>query len=405
MSQLTINQLLMLMAPQGRQALAAAADVAGQPLNPAAIERLRRHFSAEMVTAAIQMVDLRRRAAERFTRAAGMFFHSHDLLEQATSEPIARHKGCRFAGLETVTDLCCGAGGDALAIAEHAARVIGLDISPTSLLCLRANAEETGLPGRIWQVATDITNWTPTADACHIDPPRRDTQGRRFKTSQSADWVELVEQMAHEYKHLSAKLSPAIDPAQVSWADEIEFISENGTLKQAITWTGCLARHRRTATVIRSQAGQTRAQETLASDCPKHTADLGAPLQPGRILHEPDPSVIRAGLLGNLAERLGAALIDPHLPLLSSTVACQPTLLSRPYEVLEVLAWSAKKVKQFLRQRTWHVTDVKTRAFACRPEEILASLKGHAPSPDALKVTLWAIRLGRSPVCLLTKRL
>ena len=46
-------------------------------------------------------------------------------LEQATAEPVARHKARRFAG-ELVVDLCCGIGGDALALAEHS-RVLAVD--------------------------------------------------------------------------------------------------------------------------------------------------------------------------------------------------------------------------------------------------------------------------------------
>ncbi len=81
------------------------------------------------------------------------------------------------------------------------------------------------------------------------------------------------------------------------------------------------------------------------------------------------------------------------------------TLLARRYEVLDVVPWSIKKIKQLLRTKTWRVAEVKTRAFACRPEEILAGLKNVKISPDVPPVVLWAIRLGSRPTCLITRRI
>ncbi len=185
----------------------------------------------------------------------------------------------------------------------------------------------------------------------------------------------------------------------------MELISENGTLKQAMAWCGRLARSRRAATVIRSAGGQVKATETLASDEPLAVPRATGGLASGVILHEPDAAVVRAGLLGNLAERIGAGLVDPHLPLLAGVMApAAETLLTRRYEVLEVVRWSTKKVKALVRERGWRVAEVKTRAFAGQADEILSGLRSAKADADAQAVVVWAVRLGDQPTCILARR-
>ena len=60
-------------------------------------------------------------------KAAVKFEHGQQMwvepigIEQATSEPVARHKAARFT-CPLVVDLCAGIGGDALALAAAIAR-------------------------------------------------------------------------------------------------------------------------------------------------------------------------------------------------------------------------------------------------------------------------------------------
>ncbi len=398
----------MLVTAEGGRGLAAAASCR-QPVEPAALDRLRRTFPADLVRAALALAGLRVRARERFSRADAMFFDGADALEQASGEAVAAHKAARFAGEGVVVDLCCGVGGDAVMMAGRAGRVIGVDRSLVRLLCLRANAGVYGFERQVSVVAADAEHWAGGGDACHIDPPRRDERGRRHLARAGWDeWIGRVRGLAGRYRHLGGKFSPAVDLAQLDWADEVELISENGTLKQAMTWCGRLARSRRSATVIRSAGGQARAAETLASDEPVGTPRAAGTLAAGTILHEPDAAVVRAGLLGNLAERLGAGLVDPHLPLLAGARnegRGDETLLARRYEVLEVAGWSIKRVKALVRQRGWRVAEVKTRAFAAQPEEILSGLRSVKTEADAPAVVLWAVRLGDRPMCILTRRL
>ncbi len=469
MTDLTIDQLVLLRTLQGQTALEAAAKV--QAVDPAAVTRLRGRFEPELVTAALRLADLRRRAGERFSRADGMYFAGADLLEQATSEPVAVHKAARYAGFALVADLCCGAGGDALAIAGAAGGAVGVDADPAAAWCLRENARAYGLADRVRAVVADIDQWVPQAEALHIDPPRRARDGggtgaggyggrpqsggghegrhppgggmgggpasgagraeggpafaaggtggrpspgrgrasrgrsrRQLSAEEWAPWIERVRLLSASRRHVGAKLSPAVDVDALDWADEVELISENGVLKQAVTWCGGLARSRRSAAVIRSTDGTSRSVETLASDRPVREPAGHLSIAAGRVLYEPDAAVVRAGLLGNLAERLDAGLVDPHLPLLAREGEPVGDPLVRAYRVVDVLDFSIKRLKQTVRSRRWKVAEVKTRAFAMQPEEILGALRQVALPADALPVTLWAVRLGAKPVLIATQR-
>ncbi|OLT16508.1 hypothetical protein BJF78_13855 [Pseudonocardia sp. CNS-139] len=57
-----------------------------------------------------------------------MFF-TRDGLEQSSAEVVARHTARRYAGAATVADLCCGIGGDLLALAAGSA-VVAVDRDP-----------------------------------------------------------------------------------------------------------------------------------------------------------------------------------------------------------------------------------------------------------------------------------
>ena len=66
----------------------------------------------------MEQAQLRIRARKKFGLADKMFFTRRGL-EQSTSEAIARYKATRFADLQSVADICCGIGGDLIAMAHR----------------------------------------------------------------------------------------------------------------------------------------------------------------------------------------------------------------------------------------------------------------------------------------------
>src|SRR5882724_5369530 len=89
---------------EGRALLADVTTVT-RPL-PADLQRWRRTGPPHLVSAALRLSKCRIRGRSKFSRADRMWLEAVGL-EQATAEPVARHKARRFAG-SRVVDLCSG---------------------------------------------------------------------------------------------------------------------------------------------------------------------------------------------------------------------------------------------------------------------------------------------------------
>ncbi|MEW5543178.1 methyltransferase domain-containing protein, partial [Streptomyces cyaneofuscatus] len=139
--------------------------------------RLRRTHPAELVSAALGQARLRQRAVAKFGAgdAYRMYFTPNGV-EQATRTSVATHRAARFAalGVRSVADLCCGIGGDAIALARAGIAVLAVDRDPLTAEVARANAEALGLADLIEVRCADVTEIdTSPYDAVFVDPARR----------------------------------------------------------------------------------------------------------------------------------------------------------------------------------------------------------------------------------------
>ena len=145
---MTPELLRLLRTPEGSEALAAATEVTGgEPLAAASALRAR-GFGADLAAAALTQASLRTRAAMKYgADASGMFF-TRAGLEQATRGPVAARRAARLAaaGVETLADLGCGLGSDALAAARLGISVYAVDADPLTAALAAANAEAAGWP-------------------------------------------------------------------------------------------------------------------------------------------------------------------------------------------------------------------------------------------------------------------
>src|SRR5262245_39197081 len=167
-----------LASPAGQDALAQAMELApDQASFLSCHNRLSKRFGPDLARAALETALLRRRAAVKF-RLAGRMFFTREALEQASSEPVSHHRACRFAGLGTVADLCCGIGGDAITLAG-VAPVVAADFDPLRLRMAERNLEAYGLAGRVRFIEGDVLRIDlPGMAAAFVDPDRR-VEGRR----------------------------------------------------------------------------------------------------------------------------------------------------------------------------------------------------------------------------------
>jgi hypothetical protein len=115
----------------------------------------------------------------------------------------------------------------------------------------------------------------------------------------------------------------------------------------------------------------------------------------GGWLHEPDPAVIRSGLVSLVAAGLGATLVDPTIAYLTSDAPAGPPWV-RSYRVDEVLPFNLKKLRALLRSRGVGRVTVKKRGSAIEPETLARQVRG----PGDRTATVVVTRVAGAPTAL-----
>ncbi|TPQ18772.1 methyltransferase domain-containing protein [Streptomyces sporangiiformans] len=350
--------------------------------------RLRREHPAELVSAAMGQARLRQRAAGKFGSAdAGRMFFTANGVEQATRATVAAYRAERFAGLgvRSVADLCCGIGGDAIALARAGVRVLAVDRDPLTCAVARANAEVLGLADLIEVREADVTEIdTASYEAVFVDPGRRGGRGRIFDPEAYSPPLSWAVAAALEAPHAALKIAPGIPHEAIPGEAEAEWVSDSGDVKEAVLWFG-------------TEPGLVRA--TLLPG-PRSLTGRGLPdpqvRPPGRYLYEPDGAVIRAHLVAEVAEEVGGGLLDATIAYVTAD-DLRPTPYATAYEITDQLHFSVKKLKALLREREVGILTVKKRGSAVEPEELRRKVKPQGPNA----ATVFLTRVQGTPTMLL----
>lgn len=372
-----------LRAPAGQAVLAelAAAPPGERDVLPT-LSRLRARYPAELARAAVEQAMLRQRARAKFRHAERLYF-TREALEQASSTQVAAHRARRFASHAAhVVEVGCGIGGDTLALAEAGCRVSALERDPLRLALAQANAETLGYAARISFVQADaLHDPLPPADALFCDPARRTGGTRRFDPERYEPPLSTVLGWRSQFPALAAKLAPGIDIDALGAAPpaEVEFVSLDGELKEAVLWCGPLAETSRRATLLSSSGPPATLTDATTPPAPPLAS-------PAAILYEPDPAVIRAGLVAHLAQRLGAAQLDPTIAYLTADAA-QPTPLARAWHICEWLPFGLKRLRARLRALDAGAVTVKKRGSPLDTDKLARQLSGSGARPLVVVLT------------------
>jgi SAM-dependent methyltransferase len=370
-----------LLTPAGQACLAAAGALAPREADFLAnLARLEKTWPRALARAALETAGLRLRARSKFERAEAMYF-TREALEQASGERIARYRAARYAGLATVADLGCGVGGDSLAIAEHC-QVTGFDQDPLRLAMAAENLAAYGRGARATWVQADLAGLAlPPVEAFFFDPARRSGSRRRFSVRDYAPPLESLRPWMARAPAGGVKISPGVDLDEIAGYDcEMEFISERGELKECALWFGPLRSARRRATRLAEGA-----VHSLLPD-PAAEAEPPPPGPPLAYLYEPDPAVLRAGLVTTLAAQLEARQLDAGMAYLAAP-RLRPTPWARAFRIEDALPFQLKRLRERLRAlRVGRVT-VKKRGSPLEPETLIKQLKLSGPEHRVVFLT------------------
>jgi len=348
--------------------------------------------SPGLVAAVLSQSKLRAKAAAKFGPFAERMLFTEAGLEQATRLQVAAQHAGRFqrAGVKWVADLGCGIGADALAIAA-------LDLEVTAVERDEVTAAIASFNLAPWSNArvehADVTEFDLAGvDGVYLDPARRNASRR---LSNPADWSPSLDFAFGLAERLptGVKLGPGIDRDLIPANSEAQWISVGHETLEVGVWFGALARPgiRRAALVI----GEQGVAELSGAD-DSEDAELGSL---GEYLYEPDGSVIRARLIGDLARSLGARMIDPTIAYFSTDVRHESPFATR-FRVLETFPFDERLLKKELASRRIGSLEIKKRGMDVDPAELRKklSLKG------AASATLILTRVAGKRVALLASR-
>lgn len=337
---LTPSQARLLLAHAELVERAAALD--GGPIADA--EAMRPYGEAGRL--ALEQAGLRRRALAKHPDGDTLWWTA-EALEQSTPRAVALHHAQRFARAPRVWDLGCSVGGDLLCLPTG----VGVDRDLARCLLARAN---TGAP----VACADVTTLTPRGYV-FADPARRSAGRRGFDPRAWSPPLDLV--LSWPVDGLGVKVAPGIDYSGLPLDVEVELVSLDGDVKEAMLWRGDLAGDvRRRATLLPSGA-------TLVS------AGAEATVGPvGRYLLEPDGAVIRAHLVAEACDLVGGRLVDASIAYVTADTLV-PTDFGRWYEVLDELPFSLKRLRE--RLRGVGAVTIKKRGTAVEPEQLRRQLK------------------------------
>jgi SAM-dependent methyltransferase len=369
-TQMDLETFERLLSQEGQDLLAEVAARAGVESDLALGTRLRLDHPVELVAAAVTQNHLRQLAGPKFGTSSTSMYFTHDALEQATRASVAHARATRLttAGVAAVVDLGCGIGGDLVAFARAGLRVRGVERDPVRAAIARANLRALGLDGEV--VEADLADVKPRSDEVpFIDPARRDGKGRVFDPAAMTPSWGVVSRFLT--RPAVVKTMPGFPHNLIPDGVEAQWVSDGGDLVETCLWGLGLASAPRRATALPSGA------ELIG------VGDRGDVGDVGGWLHEPDDAVIRAGLVGELATRMGGHLVDAHLAYVTTDDQSTDPL-ARSFRVVEEIPYREKPMRAALVAHDVGTLTIKKRGVDIVPEQLVKRLKLKGSQPGTV---------------------
>ena len=373
-----------LVSPEAAAALAAA-DAQAEPGSLGAATALRALVAPDRAAAALTQASLRRRGRVKFgDRAATMFF-TPDGLEQATRAAVAARRAAWFAaaGVPSVIDLGCGLGADASALQHAGVGVQAVERDPVTAVLAQANLGVEVCVGDAQEAWPRLAAEHPEAGV-FVDPARRTGAGRTWRIEDLSPPWEFAVAVLTCGRPAALKLGPGVPRRVIPRDVEAAWVSDARTVVECSLFAGPTAvPGRRTAIV----------DGVLLHGDGAVAADVG-PI--GAYLYEPDGAVVRAGLVDDLAARIGARRLDPQAAYLTAE-ACVPTPFADLFAVTEVLPFDERVLRGWVREHRIGILEIKKRGLEVDPAVLRKRLKpsGRAaatlvltPTPDGARVVV-----------------
>ena len=400
--------------------------------NPPSLRQLRGRVGDPLAALVSEAAELQWRARQKLASAThsdpqSLWWTTARSLAQATPARVADLKA-RLLSCERVWDLCCGIGGDSLALLRNASttnvgEVYSVDRDPVLMAMLKENVRlNQPVAETRWEAICDDVlsqDYQPN-DGVHIDPDRR-IDGKRTTRPQdySPAWAEVC-QIVDRVAAALIKLAPAAElpksetnglfdcpalPLHRAW------ISLSGSVREQLLICG--AALDQTSEVVGQplSPGQRSAIVLRADGDPAvfAAADWSLPAprasQVQRWMIDPDAAVRAAGLTVAFADAYQASTLGGPAGYLTSdqlTEADAGRLNQNGLAICESVLWSGssddRRLRKKMRSLDVYPQRVKTRGVSQDPNQLEKRYRECGTHP----ATLWIGKNGKGQYAVLS---
>ena len=220
-----------------------------------------------------------------------------DGIRFATPETVAKYRAARLS-CQTIADISCGIGGQTIYFAMRCKHVYAVEIDPVKIEHARKNCEKYGLTNVTFicgdALDPEVIRQIPPVDIVFSDPARPPEEDVRQTDCLRPEIPAVLEAYASVSQNFAFEAPPQMPPERIDFDCEKEYISLNGALNRLTLYFGKLKKYERVAVSLPDANAIVKA--------PMELPPLVYTDKPMMFMYEPDPSVIAAELLNELAD-------------------------------------------------------------------------------------------------------
>ncbi|MCD4799607.1 MAG: methyltransferase domain-containing protein [Methanosarcinales archaeon] len=284
-------------------------------------------------------------------------FTCGDGLRFSTPEVVGRYRAGRLK-CSVLADISCGIGGQAVCFAKECGSVYGIDIDGERLECARRNAVVYGVDNITFiegdalspQVVEQVADADVDVDVIFSDPARPAEEDVRQTDSLRPGIPMVMEAYRDVTGSFAFEAPPQMPPGRIDFDCEREYLSVDGQLNRLTLYFGPLKSCERSAVVLKGDRHY-RLESGVSMPAGIPGTDEILPYA-----FEPDPAVVKAELLGELAAELninmGLVKIDARRSLLTSLSNIDSPFFKNRYRVLDKVTFDCNKIKRSLKEHS-----------------------------------------------------
>ena len=271
-------------------------------------------------------------------------------LQLSTPEIVAAYIAKRLK-TDIIADLGCGIGGQVIFFARECNKVYAVERNPEKLEYAKKNCELYGAKNVEFILGDALEKSTvekvSDANIIFSDPARPLSEKERTLSNLEPPITEILKLYSPITPELAFHAPPQMPPSRIALDCEREYLSLNGQLNRLTLYFGALKQCERSAVVL---PGETRLLSSDASAI--RSGDLKD------YVHEPEPSVVKAELLDELAHDLaekGEELFfykgDAKRTLLTSSKLIGSPFFKDSYRVVGRTEYDLGMIKTLLKSK------------------------------------------------------